>query len=509
MDQVVDHGFRDPNQFEQIISCLREGVLVLDEYGDLVWVNDAALQLHGAEAESELGETWQDYAQRFELRYRNNHRLPAEAYPMARALAGENLRDIVVEVRKAGEEDPVWTHSVCSLRLAGSSSGPRRIVLLITDLTEQYRAERRFESAFNANPAPAIICRLSDLRYVRVNAGFLEMTGYAREEVVGRSAYELDVLADAEKRELALERLKQGRTVPQMESCIQLHDGAKKFVIVAGEPIQIGAEGCMLFTFTDLDPLKKTELALRHSEERFSKSFHLSPVPQTIALLKGFKITEVNRAFREKTGYTDEEVIGRSARELVLWDDGAAQRQIEDAIARTGSIDGIDMKMRTKDGATIDCLTSAVTVTINNESCVLWVIQDIGDRKRSEDELMTAIEAVMEDTSWFSRTVVEKLAGLRRATSPLPPSAELDELTERERDILDLICQGQSDEAMSKTLGLSRNTIRNHISSLYRKIGVNRRSAAIIWARERGVTGRDTIPRRKSHAGTGSKEARK
>jgi len=72
------------------------------------------------------------------------------------------------------------------------------------------------------------------------------------------------------------------------------------------------------------------------------------------------------------------------------------------------------------------------------------------------------------------------------------PSVELDELTERERDILGLICQGQSDADMSKALGLSPNTIRNHVSSLFRKIGVNRRAAAIIWARERGFRGRDT-----------------
>jgi DNA-binding CsgD family transcriptional regulator len=50
---------------------------------------------------------------------------------------------------------------------------------------------------------------------------------------------------------------------------------------------------------------------------------------------------------------------------------------------------------------------------------------------------------------------------------------------------------------MSETLKLSRNTIRNHVSSLYHKIGVNRRAAAIIWARERGITGRDAIKRRK------------
>ncbi|WP_306180561.1 LuxR C-terminal-related transcriptional regulator [Rhizobium sp. AN73] len=43
---------------------------------------------------------------------------------------------------------------------------------------------------------------------------------------------------------------------------------------------------------------------------------------------------------------------------------------------------------------------------------------------------------------------------------------------------------------MSDRLNLSKHTIHNHIASLYGKIGVNRRTAAVIWARERGFTGR-------------------
>src|SRR3546814_2386400 len=49
----------------------------------------------------------------------------------------------------------------------------------------------------------------------RSNQGFLEMTGYSREQVIGRSVYELDVLEAAEKRDLAVERLGQGATIPQ------------------------------------------------------------------------------------------------------------------------------------------------------------------------------------------------------------------------------------------------------------------------------------------------------
>ncbi len=52
--------------------------------------------------------------------------------------------------------------------------------MILDDETERFNAEERFERAFAANPAPAIIVRLSDMRYVKVNHGFLELTGYAR-----------------------------------------------------------------------------------------------------------------------------------------------------------------------------------------------------------------------------------------------------------------------------------------------------------------------------------------
>ena len=496
MSQKIESAFRDPGQLAEIIASLSEGVIVLDEKGDLVWANDAALGQHGLASAKGLGSHYKDYAERFELRYRNNHRLDTGAYPMARAVAGEMFQDVVVEVRKANEDESLWVHSVRSYHADDPSDG-RVFFLIINDLTEQYQAEQKFEAAFNANPAPAIICRLSDLRYVKVNPGFLEMTGYGRDDLLGRSAYEIDVLSQASKRDLAMERLKEKRTVPQMEAQIPLPDGGKKFVIVAGEPIQLSDEACMLFTFADLDALKNTEHALRQSEEQFSKSFQLSPVPLAITTLKDFRITEMNQAFHNLAGYAGEEAIGRTATDLIVWPDKITQREVESAFETSGSIYNVDLKIETKEKVEVDCLVSAATVTIGDEPCVLWVIQNIADRKRSEDELVAAIEAVMEDTSWFSRTVVEKLAGLRRVSRPSQPFVELDELTNRERDILGLLCQGQTDDEMSKVLGLSPNTIRNHVSSLFRKIGVKRRAAAIIWARERGVSGRDSDPRLK------------
>src|SRR5690606_25777294 len=136
----------------------------------------------------------------------------------------------------------------------------------------------------------------------------------------------------------------------------------------------------------------------------------------------------------------------------------------------------------------IDCLVSAEIVKINGRSCALIVMQDITERKRTEAELVAAIEAVMQDTSWFSQTVIEKLAHIRHGGGPHTNRAAIADLTAREREVLGALCQGASDADIALQLGISRNTVRNHVSTIYEKIGVNRRSAAVVWARERGFT---------------------
>jgi DNA-binding NarL/FixJ family response regulator len=95
----------------------------------------------------------------------------------------------------------------------------------------------------------------------------------------------------------------------------------------------------------------------------------------------------------------------------------------------------------------------------------------------------------MADASWFSRGVVEKLAAMRHPARPAQAAASVADLTAREREVLTLICQGKSDPEIATELKLARNTVRNHIASLYQKLGVNRRSALIVWARERGIGG--------------------
>ena len=53
--------------------------------------------------------------------------------------------------------------------------------------------------------------------------------------------------------------------------------------------------------------------------------------------------------------------------------------------------------------------------------------------------------------------------------------------------IRELAAQGKSIRTIVAQTGIARNTVRNHIASLYQKLGVNRRSAVVVWARERGI----------------------
>lgn len=113
----------DLRHLRQIIVGLDEGVILIDPDQSLLWANDAALAMHGVQDLSELGATVDEYRSRFQLHYRNNHRLAADDYPIDRVVSGDRFSEVVVEVTVAGEDKPRWTHQVRSLVLNDSDDG--------------------------------------------------------------------------------------------------------------------------------------------------------------------------------------------------------------------------------------------------------------------------------------------------------------------------------------------------------------------------------------------------
>ena len=480
--------YPDRTQLQEIIAGMSEGVVLIEPDQAITYANHAFLEMHGVHELDGLGRSIEAYLRNYALVSRTGQTLEPGQTPIERASNGESF-DVIVNVGRRERSERHWTHRVRSLVVKTPAGLPDCHVLVSADLTQHVEAENRFDCMFAANPAPAVICRLSDLRFVKVNQGFLQLSGYAHEEVIGHSVYEVDVLERAENRDLAIRRLKAGQTIPQMEACLRFPKDREHYVIVAGQPIEVGSEPCMLFTFADLEDRRKAETALERSEQRFATAFKLSPVPTMIGTIQEHRFLDVNDAFVKAMGYGREEVVGQTGDDLDLWAEADVRRRFEARFSETGSVRDFEAKFLGKGGREFDGLIAAEMVTINEQPCILCVFQDITERKRSEGELIAAIEGAMADSSWFSRGVMEKLAALRQRSEPAATSVLVQDLTSRERQIIDLICRGARDKEIGLELSLSPHTVRNHVASLFRKIGVNRRSSVVTWARERGLSG--------------------
>ncbi len=481
MQHIVDRS-----QLQLIIAGLTEGVIIIEPDQSISWANASALMMHGVETLEGLGRTVDDYRRNFALRYRNHHVLSEDQYPAERAIAGEAFSDVVVVVEPRAGEPREWVHQIRSLIINDTDGKPDCLVLVIADVTERFAAEARFERTFNANPAPAIICRISDQIVVKVNQGFLDMLGFERDEVLGHSIETIELFAEAENPDKMRERLVAGMTIPQTEMKLRLAKGGTKLVILAGQPLEVGEEPCMLFTFADLDGREKAEKSLRQSEERFAKAFQISPVPTAVMRLKDHTFINVNAAFVSQFGYGEAELIGRRPVDIKLWTREHARREFETTLEQTGRLVALEASLTCRNTNELECSVSAETVAIADVICVLATFLDITERKRTERDLMQAIDAAMADASWLSKGILAKLAALRRPDSAAPSPAASESLSKREREVLGLICQGLSDPQISKRLSLSLSTIRNHVAAIYRKLGIHRRSEAVIWAREHG-----------------------
>jgi DNA-binding NarL/FixJ family response regulator len=104
-------------------------------------------------------------------------------------------------------------------------------------------------------------------------------------------------------------------------------------------------------------------------------------------------------------------------------------------------------------------------------------------------EVLGTLRSVAGGEARFGPEIASRLTGFLREPGSDPARA-FPELTAREREILDLIARGQDNAGISGRLFLSPNTVRNHISHIFAKMGVANRAQAIVRAREAGL-GRD------------------
>ncbi|MEO5509289.1 MAG: response regulator transcription factor, partial [Gemmatimonadaceae bacterium] len=110
-------------------------------------------------------------------------------------------------------------------------------------------------------------------------------------------------------------------------------------------------------------------------------------------------------------------------------------------------------------------------------------------KRARPEELIAAVHAIAAGDSLLSpsvtRRVIERMA--QQPTPELADRARLDELTARERDVLEVIARGLSNREIAAVLGVEESTIRTHVKRILMKLDLRDRVQAVIFAYETGM----------------------
>ncbi|MBI3653110.1 MAG: PAS domain S-box protein [Acidobacteria bacterium] len=267
------------------------------------------------------------------------------------------------------------------------------------DITERKRteealkaSEERFSKAFNLSPLPMHIISLDDTSYIYVNDSLLKATGYTREEMVGKTGDQLNMWVSKEERSQIFKVFTETGKLDNLEVRFRRKDGEIRTCLGSSEIIMLDGKACALSILNDITERKHAEEALMASEERFAKTFNLSPLPMSLISLQSGKILNINDSFLKATGHTRDEVIGRSGSDLGLWVKEKDRDQGMNLLQAQQQIHNLEGRYRTKDGSIRTILFSAETISIDDAPCILTVINDITERKQKEEALKASEE---------------------------------------------------------------------------------------------------------------------
>ena len=165
---------------------------------------------------------------------------------------------------------------------ASISSMPNNSVIWVArDISEVYeelhlrhqtevalrQSEEKFSSAFRSSPSAITITRLSDGCHLEVNDSFCQFTGYTREEIINRTALELNLWVDLNARNQLFETLLTQGTVRNYEFEFRTKPGDIKTALLSAELINLNGQTCVISVSQDISDRKKTEAAMREAKE--------------------------------------------------------------------------------------------------------------------------------------------------------------------------------------------------------------------------------------------------
>ncbi|MFP4348297.1 MAG: PAS domain S-box protein [Desulfococcaceae bacterium] len=246
-------------------------------------------------------------------------------------------------------------------------------------------SEALFKTLYDAMPLNLALWRIEGDEFVLsdVNTASIELSDAKIREWLGAplSVFYADTpwLIDAIRRAHREDATVQVERISSLRSTARQVFLKMSFVPIPPDRVLVVAE--------DITQRKDAERLLKESEEKFQKAFHSCPAFMSISTLDEGRFLEVNSEFLKLTGFSREEVVGRKAVDVGLWDK-TGRGPVLAELKQKGHAHHQEIEIRSKTGQEYHLLWFGDVVAIGGRECLVVTGYDQTDRKRAEEELL-------------------------------------------------------------------------------------------------------------------------
>ena len=395
--------------FRELADNIIDGVYCINPDGYLAFVNRAMIDRSGISSDKFYASHFLDI---IHPAYRD---LAAQNFK--RVISGDNGIPYELRYERAdGQERIAEVHSN-PMRIDGKVVG---LIGISRDVTERKRAEETlkesekcFSVAFHVNPAPMTISTIDDGVILDVNARWLSMLGYARNEMIGQEHAKLPIWLDYEATSSFIGKfLKEGFLRGESVQ-LRTKSGEIRDTLWSAELIKYRGREVVLSLLYDITERKRAEIALQKSEERFRCMVETTrDIIYTIDV--NGVLTYVNPTAETLMGYSIDELKGKSFEQIVAPE---CIDLVKDRFKRAMKGEFIpvyEIDMIRKDGARLPIEFNGVTIydSEGKPSGRYGVGRDITERKQAEEALRASelrYQAIFENTGTTMLIVEEDM----------------------------------------------------------------------------------------------------
>ena len=272
------------------------------------------------------------------------------------------------------------------------------ITLDITERKEAEVASRRsqqlFADIFRVSPAATILSTLADGSCVDANEAYARLTGYTREELIGKTTVELNIWLSAEERQRVVTELAQKEHLENVELTLRRKNGEFINTLASGEVITLDGQRFILSFFFDITEQKRAEQALKQSEGRYRLLAENARDVIWTMDWPSLRLTYISPGITHLRGYTVEEAMTQTIEEVLTPESFAwVQETREEELSKeeSGAIDlvrtpVVELEYRCKDGSKAwgESKISPIRDARGNVVEILGVTRNITERKAAE-----------------------------------------------------------------------------------------------------------------------------